>query len=99
VNYCDKCKLEVIGNRKYCPLCQSELRIDNLEEYEQNLEVFPHIPTLYEQHYMFFKILTFVSIVMVVITQTWMVVAFYSSRSHMCMGCTFYCISKKEKYS
>jgi hypothetical protein len=42
------------------------------EPVNENLddEVFPHIPTLYEQHYMFFRILTFLSIVVVVVTVT-----------------------------
>lgn len=70
MRYCDKCKLEVIGNRTYCPLCQSELRIEITENEEEYEEVFPHIPTLYEQHYMFFKILSFLSIVVVVVTGT-----------------------------
>jgi hypothetical protein len=52
-------------------LCQGKLRKDDLTEQEaEESEIFPYIPTLYKQHYMFFKILTFLSVVLVVIVVT-----------------------------
>lgn len=58
--YCNKCKVKVAGNKKICPLCQNDLKKDNISELDQ--EVFPVIPTVYKKFKLFFKILIFTSI-------------------------------------
>lgn len=56
--YCDKCKLDVAGDRKRCPLCHSILDRTGGESYE----TFPAVPTVYEQHGLLFRILIMASI-------------------------------------
>ncbi len=58
--YCNKCKVNVAGNKKVCPLCQNELKKENISELDQ--EVFPLIPTVYKKFKLFFKIFIFASI-------------------------------------
>ncbi|MFQ8599809.1 MAG: DUF6320 domain-containing protein [Oscillospiraceae bacterium] len=55
---CENCRLQVAGNREYCPLCQAELT----GEGDPEQEAFPKIPTVYKQHTLFFRILLFSSI-------------------------------------
>lgn len=72
MKHCDKCNVNIAGNRKVCPLCQRVLT-EEILGYESMIpdeEIFPNIPTLYKQHSLFFKILIFLSIVIVVITIT-----------------------------
>lgn len=63
MKYCEKCKVNVEGNRKYCPLCQSQLT----ELTPENREAFPKIPTVYRQYHLFFRLLIFLSVAAVVI--------------------------------
>lgn len=56
---CEKCRVDVAGDRKYCPLCQNELG----EAEGEVREAFPRIPTIYHQYNLFFRILILVSIV------------------------------------
>lgn len=58
MKYCNNCKVEVVGNRKSCPLCQEALKGDKAQE-----EVFPRIASVYKEHGLFFKILLLASIV------------------------------------
>jgi len=59
MKYCNKCKVSVAGQRKYCPLCQRELdRID-----EEPDEIFPVIPTIFHQYNLFFRILILISVI------------------------------------
>jgi len=58
VKYCNNCKVEVVGNRKNCPLCQETLKGDKSQD-----EVFPQIMFVYKEHSFFFKILLLVSII------------------------------------
>nr|WP_312578494.1 DUF6320 domain-containing protein [Sedimentibacter sp.] len=61
---CEKCKINVIGKRESCPLCQG-LLVGQDEEQE---EIFPHIFSVYKQHNMFFRILILISIILVTIS-------------------------------
>lgn len=57
MRYCKSCKLKVTGNNQICPLCKNEL---DGEKTTQN--VFPVIPSIYEEQNIIFKILVFTSI-------------------------------------
>lgn len=59
---CKDCKIEVLGNRKTCPLCHN--RIDESELFEPS--PFPDIPLRFSSH-LTIKILSFISIVLIVI--------------------------------
>ncbi len=43
--YCDKCRVEVPGDRRRCPLCQGQLPPGG----DPQAEVFPVVPTVYRQ--------------------------------------------------
>lgn len=57
MKHCNNCKVNVVGNRKSCPLCQEILKGDKFED-----EVFPKISFVYREHGLFFKITLLVSI-------------------------------------
>ncbi len=58
MKYCKSCKVNVVGNRKNCPLCQESLKGDKNED-----EVFPKISFVYKEHGLFFKMMLLVSII------------------------------------
>jgi len=59
MKYCEKCKVNVIGKKISCPLCQGSLSGQDDEQEE----VFPQIASIYKQHNMFFKIMLLISII------------------------------------
>lgn len=63
MKYCNNCKVNVVGKRKSCPLCQEILVGDKHED-----EVFPEISFVYREHGMFFKIMLLVSIIIATIS-------------------------------
>lgn len=63
--HCKKCKVDVAGDRKLCPLCQNELI--NRGEAENRPEVFPVVPTVFNQYHLLFRLLVFISISVVVL--------------------------------
>lgn len=62
---CDKCNINIKGGHNVCPLCQNKL-FEN-DGSDNDPEIFPYIPTIYNQNTLFFKILLFASIIAVVI--------------------------------
>ena len=64
MKFCNKCKLSVVGQRKYCPLCQRELQ--DLDA--NNNEIFPEIPTIFHQYNLFFRILILASVIVSIIS-------------------------------
>ncbi|WP_019229863.1 DUF6320 domain-containing protein [Sedimentibacter sp. B4] len=62
MKYCNNCKVNVVGNRKYCPLCQEAIKGD------PNDEVFPTISFVYREHGLFFKIMLLASIVIATVS-------------------------------
>lgn len=56
---CEKCKVNIIGKRKSCPLCQGILSGQD----EEQVEEFPQITSIYKQYNMFFKIIILISII------------------------------------
>lgn len=58
MKYCNSCKVNVVGNRKSCPLCQELLKGDKHED-----EIFPRISFVYKEHGLFFKVMLLVSII------------------------------------
>lgn len=63
MKYCNNCKVDVVGNKKNCPLCQEILKGDKQEE-----DVFPKISFVYKEHGLFFKIMLLVSIIIATIS-------------------------------
>lgn len=58
MKYCGKCKVNIIGKRKRCPLCQGLLSGQD-EQHEE----FPQITFIYKQYNMFFKVMLLISII------------------------------------
>ncbi|WP_099204902.1 DUF6320 domain-containing protein [Scatolibacter rhodanostii] len=58
---CSKCGVTVKGKREFCPLCQGKLSGEDSEE------VFPLVPTVYQEFHFLFRILIFISIAVVVV--------------------------------
>lgn len=61
---CDKCRITLQGDYRVCPLCGSI--VQNKEESSE--DVFPYIPTIYQEFNIFIRILVFLSIAAVVIS-------------------------------
>jgi hypothetical protein len=61
---CDNCKVSLKGNYEVCPLCGGILQ-DNGDIKE---EVFPNIPTIFQEFNIFIRILLLVSIAAIVIS-------------------------------
>lgn len=59
MRYCGNCKVNVLDHTHICPLCQSPL----LKETSPFSPTFPMIPTLYQEHHIFFRILMMVSVI------------------------------------
>ena len=64
MKYCTKCKVNIVGKRDYCPLCQAPL--SGIDE-EQN-DVFPRIAPSKNGHSFMFKLLIFISVVTVTVS-------------------------------
>lgn len=64
MQYCDNCKVKIKGKNHICPLCGAIL----LGQGDQEEEVFPHIPTIYQEFNMFIRIMIMVSFSTVVIS-------------------------------
>ncbi len=60
---CEKCKVEVRTEKNSCPLCGYSLEA---AENKAATDVFPEIPTLYQRYNLFFRILFFVTAVVVI---------------------------------
>ncbi len=61
---CDNCKVYLKGNHKVCPLCGGIIQ-DNEEVSE---EVFPYIPTIYQEFNIYIRTLILISIAVMVIS-------------------------------
>ena len=58
MKYCAKCKVNIVGSRIQCPLCQNELNItDSCEE-----SIFPILPNATHKYNLILKIIAFISI-------------------------------------
>lgn len=57
MRYCKNCKINITGDNQICPLCKNEL-----ETGIGSPNVFPIIPSIYEEQNIVFKILIFISI-------------------------------------
>jgi hypothetical protein len=57
MKYCESCKLNITGDNKICPLCKNEL-----DHGSSTSNVFPVIPSIYEEQNIVFRILIFISI-------------------------------------
>ncbi|NLK74516.1 MAG: hypothetical protein GX288_04425 [Clostridiales bacterium] len=62
--HCEHCKLDIRGSHSLCPLCGGIIRGENdIED-----DVFPHIPTIYQEFNIFIRAMILVSISAVVIS-------------------------------
>lgn len=67
MKYCDKCKVRVLGSQVQCPLCQMNLSVN--ENFScKSEEVFPYIPTIHKEHHIVFKVMTFISVALIVLS-------------------------------
>lgn len=62
MKHCDKCNVNVAGDRKICPLCQNVLTGTG------EAEPYPHIPTFFRKYKMAIKIAIFSSITICIIS-------------------------------
>ena len=64
MQYCEKCKVSLKGNNKICPLCGGIV-----QKQEENIpEVFPFIPTIYQEFNILIRTMLMVSITAIIIT-------------------------------
>ena len=63
MRFCDKCGVTIAGEEARCPLCQSM----TLPRGGETRAPFPFIPTIYERHGLFFRILLLLSVAAVVL--------------------------------
>lgn len=62
--YCEKCKINISGNRTHCPLCGK--KISN-EEIKEDYDIFPVIP-FQKDNQLFLRIVTFIAVVLIIVT-------------------------------
>lgn len=67
MKYCNYCKLHVNGEREHCPLCKNRLT-EPVKALDDRGEIFPYIQTYYERYGMFYRIMLFLSVVVMVIS-------------------------------
>ncbi len=73
MRYCECCKVRIQGSHEHCPLCQRILTIhENVGESScvESVEAFPYIPSIYKSNYIVFKIMSFISIALVIVSIT-----------------------------
>lgn len=61
---CENCNVHLIGNQKVCPLCGGI--VHDIDENSE--EVFPQIPTIYQEFNLFIRIMILISISTVIIS-------------------------------
>ncbi len=64
MNYCDHCKVMIKGNHNLCPLCGGIVQ----EEGKSEEEIFPLIPTIYQEFNFFIRLIILLSVVAVVVS-------------------------------
>ncbi len=64
MQYCEKCKVSLKGNNKICPLCGGIVQ----KQEEEAPEVFPFIPTIYQEFNILLRTMIMVSITAIIIT-------------------------------
>ncbi len=60
---CDNCKVFLKGNYEVCPLCGGIL-----ENKEKSEEVFPNLPTIFQEFNIFIRVIILISIVAIIIS-------------------------------
>lgn len=66
MKYCEKCKANVVGTATYCPLCQNKLVITEIKDDE----IFPVLPPTKDRYSLLFKVLTFFSLTVSILSIT-----------------------------
>ena len=61
---CDNCKVSLKGNYSVCPLCGGILH----ENEEKGEEVFPNLPTIFQEFNIFIRVIILISIVAIIIS-------------------------------
>ena len=61
---CDNCNVSLKGNYEVCPLCGGILR----ENEEKSEEVFPNLPTIFQEFNIFIRVIILISIAAIVIS-------------------------------
>lgn len=65
MHYCENCKVNIREGNGVCPLCGGIIPSDEMDKGE---EVFPFIPTIYQEFHLFIRIIILVSISVAVIS-------------------------------
>ncbi|NLP33631.1 MAG: hypothetical protein GX359_00325 [Clostridiales bacterium] len=65
MQYCEHCKVKIKGNHPVCPLCAGLLE---QRKSPQEEDVFPQIPTIYQEFNVFIRLLLLISIATTVIS-------------------------------
>jgi hypothetical protein len=96
---CDNCKVSMKGNHNVCPLCGGIIKDSDAKEEE----VFPRIPTIYQEFNIFIRILILVSLSAVIISfainaiftkeSRW---SFLVAASILCMWISMFFIIRKK---
>jgi hypothetical protein len=85
---CDNCKICLKGHHSVCPLCGGIVQ----ETDEKVEEVFPHIPTIYQEFNMFIRIMIYVSICAIIISFAVNVIFTKESRWSLLVAASIICM-------
>ena len=85
---CDKCKVSLKGNYQVCPLCGGIIQ----EENEPDQEVFPQIPTIYQEFNLFIRTLIMVSITAIIVSISVNVIFTKTSRWSLLVAAGILCM-------
>lgn len=88
MQYCDNCKVQLKGNQKVCPLCGGIV----LDSDEKSDEVFPIIPTIYQEFNIFIRTMILVSFSAVVISFAINVIFTKESRWSLLVAAAILCM-------
>lgn len=99
MQHCDHCRVSIKGNNHICPLCGGILS----GEGSKAEEVFPKLPTIYQEFNIFIRIIILISICAIVISVAINMLFFNASRwsvlvigGILCMWLSLYIIIRKR---
>jgi hypothetical protein len=64
MQFCEHCKVKIKGDHHICPLCAGPIKGEGKPEEE----VFPYIPTIYQEFNIFIRVIILISVVAVVVS-------------------------------
>lgn len=85
---CENCKVSIKGSHKVCPLCGGIIP----DKEEKSEEVFPHIPTIYQEFNIFIRSMILISICAVIISFAVNVIFTKESRWSLLVAAAILCM-------